>query len=66
MTACSICWTEGRERQADPRVQGLPLCQVCALEALWQSKTEPPLHVPLVNPDAASEMQKYRFALGDR
>jgi hypothetical protein len=59
--ACSICRIEGRERRADPRVEGLPLCQVCALEALWQSKTEPPVHVPLINPAAASDMQRHAF-----
>jgi hypothetical protein len=50
MTACCVCWTEGHYRRADPRFQGLPVCQVCGLEALWQSRTQPSAS-PLFNPD---------------
>jgi hypothetical protein len=62
MIACSICWIQqGHYRRADPRVEGLPLCPVCSLEALWQSRTQPSAS-PLFNPAAASDMQRYLFA----
>jgi hypothetical protein len=66
MIACCVCWTEGRSRQADPRFEGLPRCRSCNLESMWRARTHPPLHVPLVNPAAASDLQRYLFASAAR
>jgi hypothetical protein len=66
MTACCVCWTQqGLYRRADPRVEGLRLCPVCSLEALWQSRTQPSVS-PLFNPAAASDLQRYLFASAAR
>jgi hypothetical protein len=65
MTACCVCWTEGHYRQADPRVEGLPLCAVCSLEAVWQARTRPSIS-PLFNSAAASDLQRYLFASAAR
>jgi hypothetical protein len=65
MISCCVCWTEGRDRAADPRFEGLPRCRSCNLESMWGARTRPSVS-PLFNPAAASDLQRYLFASAAR
>jgi hypothetical protein len=50
MTQCCICATRGKYTRADPTVDGIPQCRLCALEAKWTARTRPSAS-PRFNPD---------------
>jgi hypothetical protein len=50
MTCCAICAVNGKTKQADPTVEGIPQCRLCSLEAKWMTRTQPSAS-PLFNPD---------------
>jgi hypothetical protein len=38
---CCICNARGKYTKADPTVEGIPQCRRCALEAKWETRTQP-------------------------